>query len=350
MSTRKSLRTKAAKAPLDLDSPKSFLATHPDLSNLLREKVPQLSAGSLEELKTLLPPCDQGENDLMTALDSNRYFWTALNDWQALLQSGHLQPSRMTLTDKDLAQIPYKDDNFELFWGERLQAEQRRLEDEESQTTGAKGKGKTAARSKASAKTSAKAPPKASTKASAKAKAKIPPRKGRPPKAAKAAEEVHQQEPKNQGTTEEDHDHHCQELEKQQMDSQEQQEQQLQQQQHHHRQQSVLSVKDQNQRNHTKASFCTTEPPTEHAESPSLADIQMDAIGATTDSAPILPHSPSAPSPPAPVVPPTNPLPVHPDEQDTLQPRKRSTSQDDEYTAEQELGPSKRTRNFKKAL
>jgi hypothetical protein len=31
-----------------------------------------------------------------------------LNDWQALLQSGHMQPSKMALTDKDLAQIPYK--------------------------------------------------------------------------------------------------------------------------------------------------------------------------------------------------------------------------------------------------
>jgi hypothetical protein len=109
-------------------------------------------------------------------------------------------------------------------------------------------------------------------------------------------------------------------------------------------------MKDQNQRSQSKATICTTEPPTAQAESPSLADQKMDATETTTDSAPILPHSPSAPSSPAPAVPPTDPLPVHPDEQDTLQPRKRSTSQDDEYTAEQELGPSKRTRNFKKAL
>ncbi|KAI8333720.1 hypothetical protein BC941DRAFT_473469 [Chlamydoabsidia padenii] len=123
MASRKSSRVRKTKITLDLDDPHGFPATCDKLNEWLKEKIGQLSSDAQQELKPYLPPCDANE-DLVTALNDNPYFWSSLEEWQELLKSGHLQPSKKALTDSDLLNIPYKDDNFEHYWGERMKTQQ----------------------------------------------------------------------------------------------------------------------------------------------------------------------------------------------------------------------------------
>ncbi|ORZ23370.1 hypothetical protein BCR42DRAFT_134526 [Absidia repens] len=130
-SSRKSTRGK--KVALDLTNPRSQLAKCDDIKAMLKDKVRKLSQEAQKELIMLLPACDQQYDDLNNALNANSTFWSSLDEWHCLLQCGDLKSSKRNPSARDLQSIPWKDDNYEHFWGERMKLNKHSTKGDEPQ-------------------------------------------------------------------------------------------------------------------------------------------------------------------------------------------------------------------------
>ncbi|KAI8885072.1 hypothetical protein K501DRAFT_284521 [Backusella circina FSU 941] len=98
-----------------------------DLKSMIPVWLNQLSQEERTQLLTLLPDADKiDENTLEPGFlsSNNRIFWDAVGQWENILlcggfsQSGAQSPSRLTNGDE---QNHFKDENYEKYWGERLE-------------------------------------------------------------------------------------------------------------------------------------------------------------------------------------------------------------------------------------
>ncbi|KAI8078864.1 uncharacterized protein BX664DRAFT_342905 [Halteromyces radiatus] len=117
-SAKSQAKANAPKRKLDLTSPRCYLTNHDDLKPVLRERLGLLSEEDQQELISLVPACDQHHTTILSALEENPVFWESLDEWLILLRSGYLKPPKKVLDDEDLKNIPWKDEQFESYWGE----------------------------------------------------------------------------------------------------------------------------------------------------------------------------------------------------------------------------------------
>ncbi|KAI8388887.1 Asx homology domain-containing protein [Radiomyces spectabilis] len=125
-----------------------------DMKKILPEVFDLLPQEDKDELCALLPPCDRayrdpmnniiepknleeairlGMNEQLTLTISPSFlkparmaFWYAMEGWQEMLAAGNFMPIDPALCEeiKD-EDLPWKDDEFELYWGERLERDKK---------------------------------------------------------------------------------------------------------------------------------------------------------------------------------------------------------------------------------
>ncbi|CAO3626793.1 unnamed protein product [Cunninghamella echinulata] len=76
---------------------------------------------SSKKLISLLPKTDQNNDTLLDALKQNNIFWEHLVDWQVLLAHKEFEKKRFDWNITELSGLSWKDENFENYWGERLE-------------------------------------------------------------------------------------------------------------------------------------------------------------------------------------------------------------------------------------
>ncbi|CEP15016.1 hypothetical protein [Parasitella parasitica] len=117
-----------------LENRNSFLA-EADLRALIPHLLKSLPAAQTAELAKLLPPPDvvAVEKNASLAINpeftsvSNNFFWEAADKWQQILKMGGFDQDNIQKRHKLQTQQPtkandsFKDDNYEEYWGERLE-------------------------------------------------------------------------------------------------------------------------------------------------------------------------------------------------------------------------------------